>query len=492
MAHEPSRYRFGPLEPGGALGGLSWGQLATAASGLAALVIALHAVPGPMGAFIGLMLAAAALVGAFARVGGRPQVAWVAGAGGFATRRLRGANRHRSSAPTIGRGGRLLPEVAYPEILRGVRILSASTAGGEIGVVRDGATWTAVLAVDGGSFALLEPADKERRLARWGAVLAGLARPGSPVSRLQWLERTVAQPVDELGRYLRDGIALPPSHASVRSYLELLDDAGPAARQHETFVCLQVDARRGGRAMRQAGGGDSGACAVVLRELQNLSERLLQAEALVRGALSPRLLARAIRLGFDPDARPGLDRRGAGDLELSGVAPANAGPMAADEGWRRYRSDGAQHVTYWVSEWPRVDVGADFLLPFLLGATTRRAMSVVIEPVDPARAMRAAENARTNEASDDELRARLGFLSTARRRRQQEALATREEEIADGHAACRFSGYVTVSAGSEDELEAACAEVEQTAQMSRLELRPLFGEQAVGFTYTLPLCRGLR
>ena len=26
----------------------------------------------------------------------------------------------------------------------------------------------------------------------------------------------------------------------------------------------------------------------------------------------------------------------------------------------------------------------------------------------------------------------------------------------------------------------------------RLELRPLLGEQAMGFTYTLPLCRGLR
>jgi hypothetical protein len=56
----------------------------------------------------------------------------------------------------------------------------------------------------------------------------------------------------------------------------------------------------------------------------------------------------------------------------------------------------------------------------------------------------------------------------------------------------RFSGYVTVSTGSEAELADATADIEQSAQRSGLELRPLRGEQAVGFTYTLPLCRGLR
>ena len=71
-----------------------------------------------------------------------------------------------------------------------------------------------------------------------------------------------------------------------------------------------------------------------------------------------------------------------------------------------------------------------------------------MEPLDPARALRSAENARTNEISDDELRARMGFLATARRRRQQQALVEREQELAEGHSGVRFSGYVTVSACS--------------------------------------------
>jgi hypothetical protein len=56
----------------------------------------------------------------------------------------------------------------------------------------------------------------------------------------------------------------------------------------------------------------------------------------------------------------------------------------------------------------------------------------------------------------------------------------------------RFAGYVTVSAQREEELERYCSEIEHAAQMARLELLRLYGQQDTAFTYTLPLCRGLR
>lgn len=491
MASDPVRYRFGPIEPAGAIGGLGWGQLACAAVGLVGLVACLNVSPGPGGALGGLLIAGAALAGAFLRFGGRPPVAWAAVVADFGRRRAAGHLRYVSAAPAGGHGkGGAGPSL--PETLAGLRILSAQGPRGRIGIAREGHLWTAVLAVEGSAFALLELDAKERRLARWGGVLSGLARASSPVSRIAWIDRTVAQPVDELGRYLRESLRMPAGHPGVASYLELLDEAGPAAQQHETFLALQIDVRRAAGAIRRAGGGEAGAAAVLVRELGALADHLRRAEVAVRGALSPRLLARAIRLAFCPDDRPGLDRAGAGDPEAAGVDPANAGPMAAEESWRSYRTDGAVHCTYWIAEWPRVEVSADFLLPFVVASTTRRTIAVVMEPLDPARALRAAENARTNEISDDDLRARMGFLATARRRRQQEALLDRERELAEGHSGVRFSGYVTVSAASEDELADAMADIERSAQTARLELRPLLGEQALGFTYTLPLCRGLR
>ena len=126
--------------------------------------------------------------------------------------------------------------------------------------------------------------------------------------------------------------------------------------------------------------------------------------------------------------------------------PVSAFPTAADASWNCYRTDGAVHATYWIAGWPRIDVGASFLAPLLMHAQMVRTVAVTIEPVPPSRAIREVEAARTADVADDELRRRLGFLPTARRRKLVESAVRREQELADGHAAIRFAGYVTVSA----------------------------------------------
>jgi hypothetical protein len=111
-------------------------------------------------------------------------------------------------------------------------------------------------------------------------------------------------------------------------------------------------------------------------------------------------------------------------------------------------------------------------------------------PVPPTRAVRAAEHARTSGVADAELRRRHGFALTQRTRREQEAVFRREGELAAGHAAYRFSGYITVTAAGRDELELACSRTEHAAALARLELRRLFGDQAAAFCCTLPVGRG--
>ena len=84
-------------------------------------------------------------------------------------------------------------------------------------------SYTAVLAVRVTSFGLLDRAEQESRQAGWGGVLAG-AREGSPVSRIQWVERTVPAHGDEIGRYLGEAWArdvVPLDSLAMRSYLEL-------------------------------------------------------------------------------------------------------------------------------------------------------------------------------------------------------------------------------------------------------------------------------
>jgi hypothetical protein len=108
------------------------------------------------------------------------------------------------------------------------------------------------------------------------------------------------------------------------------------------------------------------------------------------------------------------------------------------------------------------------------------------------KAMRAVGFAKTADVSEEAMREKLGFIGTARRRSQMDAVERREQELTEGHADVRFSGYVTVTAGSIGGLQEACAEIEHAASLARLELQRCDGEQDVAFAFTLPLGRGLK
>jgi hypothetical protein len=325
-------------------------------------------------------------------------------------------------------------------------------------------------------------------------VLASLARDGGPVRRLQWIERTLPGTGEGPASHLqgaRDRTVALDSEL-VRSYIELIESGAPESQEHEILIALQVGGRRGSRAQRRLGGGERGACELLLREAESLAERLAIAEVSVFGLLSPRHYAELVRDGFDPYGRRGRTRAALGEPERCGVDPALMGPVAAEDGWSAYRSDSAHHASYWISGWPRSEVGPAFLTPLLMQSGALRTVSVTIEPVPHSVAMRKSEAAQTSEVAEEIARERQGVMTTARMRLRSEAAARREAELADGHAEMRFAGYITVSAAGSEELERSAADVEHAAQLARLELQRLYGEQEAGFTFTLPLGRGLR
>lgn len=430
-------------------------------------------------------------------VGGQTLEEWIPIALQWTTTRLGRRRRRFSALPLLGHDPAGEAAQAPPTSLAGTRILMVPVEGAsarEIGVAHDAraGTYTAVLSVRGRSFQLADTPDRQRRLASWGSLLAGLARASSPIHRIQWVERTAPEDSDAMGRYLAAARAVPRDHPTLASYLELVDHAGPAAPAHESLVVVTVATSRARRAIRQAGGGHDGAVQVLLRELHSLRRLLAAADLAVDGILTPRLLAGTLRTAFDPHARAALARRATAANDEGGTDPANAWPLTTETHWSSYRTTDVWHATYWIAQWPRSPVGADFLAPLMLGTTAMRTVSVTMEPVSPLRAHREVEHAVLKSQADEELRARAGFAATARRRRAQETAARREQELADGHADYRLSGHVTVTAGSPGDLEAACGEVEQAAQQSFLELRRLHGRQEEAFTWTLPLGRGLR
>ena len=510
MTEERVTYRFGPVERRGILGGLRVGQAVLVAAGATGALVILDRAPTPPGAFAGLAALGASLALAFAPVARRTAEEWAPVALSFGLRRALGAVLFRSHVPTRGTlaaegvpadetiaAGRIRPWRRFrrhplpepPSAVRGVRILAVPYQGRTIGVLAEQSRrrLIAVLACRVIAFSLLDPEAQERRLARWGLILSGAA--GGSVRRIQWLERTVPAQGDELARWLHDerDPAVPLRGTPViESYLELITTTTRASQEHEVLIAVQIDARRA------ADGWRDGGTRALIEQTERLSDALEAAEVSVLGALGPGQLARVLRTAFDPYARAELAALEAADPTRDGLAETQAWPLGAREHWEHYRSDGALHATFWIGQWPRVDVSPMFMDALLGRSSVVRTVAVTFEPIAPDRSTREAEAAVTRDRADRELRHRFGQAETARQRQAQEAALRREAELAAGHAEVRVAGFVTVSGRDADDLRRACSEVHEQAVRARLELHRMYGQQADAFAFTLPLCRGLR
>ena len=486
-------YRFGPLERRGLLGPVGAGQAVLLAVGAVLAVAALDVSPNASGAVLAALLFAGASLGAVVPVAGRTFEQWAPVVCAFALRRVGGGARFRSPVPLQGSrakvGGRLSPaavEPVPPASLRGLRIVEAEYRDRSIGVLSEqsGRRLTALLACRVVAFSLLDADAQERRLARWGLVLSGAA--GTPIRRIQWVERTAPAQGDELARWLHDerDPAVPlRGTPMIESYLELIGTTARVTQEHEILLAVQVDARRGRVADPPR---------ALVEQAERVAHGLEAAEITVLGALSATQLARVLRTAFDPFARAELAALEAADPERDGLAEASAWPLAAGEAWDHYRSDGAVHATYWIGGWPRVEVSPLFMDALLGRSSAVRAVAVTFEPIAPERSIRETEAAITRDRADRALRHRFGQLETARQRQAQEATLQREAELAAGHGEVRLSGFVTVSGRDPEDLRRACSEVLEHAARARLELHRMYGQQADAFTFTLPLCRGLR
>lgn len=469
------RYRFGPLERRGVVAGWRGGQIATVAGGLFFAVLVLRAHSTLAGAVVCVVLVATAVALATWPVGGRSVEEWAPDAVRYAG----GAVRDRRSRRT---------DPFSTLQLLSVELTPSRDSCAGIVVDTSSQTYTAVFEASGAGFVLLGEQDKSGRVDAWAGVLASLTREASAVHRLQWIQRGRPVPDERLARQLDE---VHEDTAAGRSYAAFVRSEAASAQRHEVLLVLSIHAGRSARLVRSAGGGRAGASALVLREVGSLRHRLAEARIDSRSVLGPDELAMALRAGYDSSVGGRAAGTGRPRSAPSRGRSPWPWPMGLREEWSRLLVDGTWHRTYWVSEWPRTEVGPDFLAPLLVSSDVRRSVSVVMEPLGAARAARKIEQLRTADIADSELRRRGGFLGTARRRREQETLADREAEITDGHAPFRFSGYVAVGATDEDGLEEGCVKTEQAAARCGLELRCCYGAQARAFAATLPLGRGL-
>ncbi|MEW6470672.1 MAG: SCO6880 family protein [Actinomycetota bacterium] len=493
-------YRFPPLDRTGWLLGLSGAQCVILAAGTLAAGLLLDA-RAPAPAVVAAL--ALAVTAAFAPWDGRPAHQWLPALARVGFLRFTGRHAWVAELPFLSRR----PDDAarppsLPPFLDGLTLTDAGSlaqaAGpaaspGGVAVVHDRRhrTASASLRAGGCGFALLERAEQDRLVALWGDVLAGFCAERSAVVSVRVTEWAGPDHLSEFERFADQRRRAPTGSPAVDSYRELLADAGERAARHDVLVTVTVALHRL-RRHRGKGSAQETASAVLLEELRLLTGRLEAAGVDVAGPLSLTDTAEAMRMRADPTVVRAARRRNRSLAAMAGlVSPWNWGPLATESDWDHLRVDGALHRTYWVAEWPRLDVPAGWLEPILLHAGGTRTFTVHCEPVPPSRSRRRIDRDATRLAADGEQRSRAGFRVGARHHRSEAAVLEREAELVAGHNELEYAGFLTVTAATDEELKRSCADYEQAAAQAGLELRPVHGQHDLGFVCALPVGRGL-
>jgi hypothetical protein len=459
-------------------------------------------------ALIDWPVAALLLMIACLRVAGRTLDEWMVVAVSFQLLKARGQSRFHSGAfAPLAPGDPASPApLDLPGILAPIKILAAESGTGATMAVLyhpHDRTYTAVARVASAGIGLTDTGRREAQVTGWGRLLAGLCTEGHPIIRIQAIQRSMPDEAVGLRSWHERHLAAGAPAQAVAITAQLLTDAAPASVRREEWLAFTMDERRAASAIRAAGGGEAGACAVLARHVRALAGAVSDAELEVTGWLTPRELAEVFRTAFDPDSSAAIEGRRyaeesalAAGLEHTGLAagcdPRLAGPVRAEACWGSYRHDGGISACYQIYDWPRGEVYATALFPLLGDGSSRRSLSLYLQPLSPREAERQVLAERTQRDVAIRMRQRTGQIVPEHEKTAQRRAQEQDAERAAGHGLVRFCGYVSVTVTGGSDLADAMAGLEADAAAARIELRRMWGAQDVGFALAaLPAGLGL-
>lgn len=474
-------YVLSPRDRTGVLLGLSGSQTAV----LGAAVVVFAVVAAVAGVVAAVPLSGVVAAGAV-RIGGRSIVEELP----LQLRRVVELVRPRSpwlAVLPVTDGERALPPATSGQVILSVDPHGRGFPGrvGPIAVVHDrgGRRLAVTIRAEGQRFALLDRHDQDRQAQLWGDALAPFASSACPVVAVRWTEWVAPAGMEEQHSWLAEQAVDPDASG----YRALVAEAAPVVAGHEVLVTLVVADRS--VAGRRGRAGVEPAVDALLSEVRLFGQRLEAAGIAVHGPLTPAEVRAAVRVRLDPSCRSALDRRARTLGERAGLADGAESPLSAASTWRHWTVDGTLHRAFYVADWPRLPVTADWLQGLVLHAGVVRTIGVTYEPVPPAASRRRVERQVTKLTTDAEQRTRTGFRVDGQHQRASQAVLDREQELVAGYAEFAYVGLVDVSARDEAELERAAEELVQVAAAVGMDLRPLHGRHDLAVAALLPLAR---
>ncbi len=443
------------------------------------------------------LLAAAPLAGilllaALVRIEGKVPAQWLRTWIAWSAVRLSGGHRFRSTPryQSIGPDDQIAAptdpadEWDLPGVLAPLRLLAADDGNGGLVAVlhhRVDRTYTVVAKVTHPGLALLANDQANNRVRGWAAWLAQQCVEDGAITRISTYHTAEPAEIDELAGWAEAHLRPEAPGPAVDLVGEILSADRRNVAEHSSYLSISLSASRARREIRNAGGGDAGACAVLTRRMVSIASGVLQAGVEVDHWLGPRDLASVIRTAYAPmsrreiGARGILARRPGWSGSEPGIPPALAGPTWTETSWGVYEHDDSWSLVAEI-EWPRTPRDASMLAGLLsASAIGRRQVSVLYEPITPRRAERSLQTDKTKRDVAIRLRQKTGQVAPEREQREYAVAAAQDAELAAGHGLLRFAGYVAVTVTDRALLEQAWDELCADAGSSGLVLRRCSG-----------------
>jgi hypothetical protein len=471
---EAPTFRFSRLPHRGILLGFSAARLACFGLAVATLVPSLFR-GGATGAALTSPLWATAVVVALVRRQGKTLVELAPTALHFLWRARSGQTRFRARPERPRPAGTL----ALPGDAAALRFLLDPDTGTAMLHDPHQRTLTAVALVRHPAFVLLSPEEQARRVHGWSRALAHLATTGS--TRVQVQEISLPDAGSGITGWWETHRAVGEGDWAAKQYEELMTTVVPAAATHRTLVALSLDLRKARTHIRQSGRGVRGAAAFLKQERTSFEASLRAADLILDSWLGEADLAATLRTAYDPSF---------GSTDHAPARLETAGPVGVDEHWDHLRHDTAFSSVLWVKEWPQSAAPPFFLHAMVFQPSIRKTLSIHYEPTPVDQAMRDIRRAKVEYATDAAQKAKMGVLADLSDSVEAADVFDRERALVAGHADIRFTGMLTITAPTREELEAAVAEIARAAIQSGCETQRLLGQQARAFTAAaLPLGR---
>ncbi|SMX91367.1 hypothetical protein BI49514_02393 [Brevibacterium iodinum ATCC 49514] len=341
------------------------------------------------------------------------------------------------------------------------------------------------------AFGLESFEDQETRLRAWAeaeATIAGI----DGVLRVQMADQTtIASGSAVLDHYEQEisnaqTVVDPDTGETVEQAGEAIDPflhqslvdmlvAAEGRPVHGMWMAVVLSQTKLAKRIHSAGRGIRGFMETALVAMGAVESALPESGTEVVRWHSPRSLAALVRTAFDPAASVEISER------EDGVDVGAAGPMWARDSLATFASEGAIHRTFKVSEFPRSQAQLGFLQNFIFSGDFRHTVSVYMKPRDIGKALKTNERSKATWTSNATLRDKLGKQTTLRHDRQLEDLSQEESELERGHAALKMTVMVTVSAFSEEEMDASVSQLKTAAARANCELRVMYGQQDSAF-----------